>query len=38
LRDYKSHFFVMNFFEIGSHELFAQAGFDLQSYLSLPPK
>jgi hypothetical protein len=24
-------FFVMGFFKIGSHELFAQAGFELQS-------
>jgi hypothetical protein len=26
-----STFFVKGFFEIGSHELFAQAGFELQS-------
>jgi hypothetical protein len=31
-------FFVMNFFELGSFELFAQAGFEPQSSWSLPPE
>jgi hypothetical protein len=31
-------FFVMDFFEVGSHELFAQAGFELQSFCSLTPE
>jgi hypothetical protein len=30
-------FFVMDFFEIGSQELFAWAGFELRSSWSLPP-
>jgi hypothetical protein len=30
--------FVMGFFKIGSHKLFAQAGFKLQSFWSLPPE
>jgi hypothetical protein len=28
---HQSNFFVIGFFEIGSHELFAQAGFKLLS-------
>jgi hypothetical protein len=31
-------FFVQGFFKIGSHELFARAGFELQSSWSLPPE
>jgi hypothetical protein len=31
-------FFVMVVLEIGSHKLFAQAGFEPQSSWSLPPK
>jgi hypothetical protein len=33
-----SPFFVLGFFEIGSQELFAQAGFELRSSRSLPPE
>jgi hypothetical protein len=33
-----SPFLVMGFFEIGSHELFAWAGFEPQSSWSLPPE
>jgi hypothetical protein len=33
-----SPFFVKGFFELGSCELFAQAGFKLQSSRSLPPE
>jgi hypothetical protein len=32
-----SPIFVMGFFEIGSRELFAQAGFEPPSSFSLPP-
>jgi hypothetical protein len=31
-------FFVIGFFEIGSHKLFAWAGFQPQSSWSLPPE
>jgi hypothetical protein len=31
-------FFVMSFFEIGSHKLFARAGFELWPSWSLPPE
>jgi hypothetical protein len=33
-----SPFFVMGILEIGSHKLFAQAGFELQSSQFLPPE
>jgi hypothetical protein len=39
LSHFTSHIFMMGFFsKIGSHELFVQAGFELQSSLCLPPE
>jgi hypothetical protein len=38
LSPFHQSFFVIGFFETGSHKLFARAGFEPQSSWSLPPE